>query len=309
MAARGKILVIRGGAIGDFILTLPALAALRAQFPEVHLEVIGYPHIADLAVAGRIVDRVRSIESRPLASFFARNGQLSSELCEYFSTFDIIISYLHDPDEIFQTNVASCSKAQFIVGPHRPDENLKIHATKVFLQPLERLAIFEAEPLPQLFFVAQPANVNQLALHPGSGSEQKNWPQNKWAELVTRLLQETKATLLLVGGEAEANRLETLSVNQPEERCVLAKNLPLVELAQQLQKCMGFIGHDSGISHLAAALNLPSLILWNHSIEEIWKPLGPKVKIFRSPGGVAEISVGQVLSEVLTLFPEISPLR
>src|SRR5436309_4990067 len=48
----GKILIIRGGAIGDFILTLPALAALRRQFPDAHLEVLGYPHIAQLAVAG-----------------------------------------------------------------------------------------------------------------------------------------------------------------------------------------------------------------------------------------------------------------
>ena len=44
-----KILVIRGGAIGDFILTLPVLSALQAQFPQAELEVLGYPHIASLA--------------------------------------------------------------------------------------------------------------------------------------------------------------------------------------------------------------------------------------------------------------------
>ena len=51
----GKILVIRGGAIGDFILTLPAIAALRNQFPQAHLEILGYPHIAQLALAGGLV--------------------------------------------------------------------------------------------------------------------------------------------------------------------------------------------------------------------------------------------------------------
>src|SRR5216684_1328595 len=147
---RGKILVIRGGAIGDFILTLPAIAALRRQFPQAHLEVLGYPHIVQLAMTGGLVDRVSSIEARALAGFFARNGQLAQELIDYFSEFDLIVSYLYDPDEIFRTNIGRCSPAQFIGGPHRPDERAQVHAAKVFLKPLERLAIFEAEHVPRL---------------------------------------------------------------------------------------------------------------------------------------------------------------
>src|SRR5437899_6631519 len=137
-----KILVIRGGAIGDFILTLPVLAALRQHFPQTRLEVLGYPHIGQLALAGGLADDVRSIEAGPLAGFFARNGSLNPALQEYFASFAIIISYLYDPDEFFQSNVARCSQAQYIAGPHRPDEQAGLHATKVFLRPLERLAIF-----------------------------------------------------------------------------------------------------------------------------------------------------------------------
>jgi heptosyltransferase III len=95
---QGKILVIRGGAIGDFILTLPVLAALRRQFPRTHLEVLGYPHIAGLALAGGLVQRVQSIEARSLAGFFARDGALAEDLVDYFSDFDMIISFLYDPD-------------------------------------------------------------------------------------------------------------------------------------------------------------------------------------------------------------------
>ena len=148
--SKGRILVIRGGAIGDFILTLPAIAALRQQFPQAHLEVLGYPHIVQLAKAGGLVDRVQAIEARGLAGFFARNGELSEDLRDYFSEFNIILSYLYDPDEIFKTNVARCSHGQFIVGPHRPDETNAIHATNVFLQPLQRLAIFDADAIPRL---------------------------------------------------------------------------------------------------------------------------------------------------------------
>src|SRR5882724_5690944 len=130
-----KVLVIRGGAIGDFILTLPVLAALRGQFPRTEIEVLGYPHIAKLALAGGLARRVRSIEARPLAGFFARNGELAAELAEYFSGFHLIVSFLYDPDEIFKTNVNRFSKAQFIVGPHRPDESEELHATEAFLKP------------------------------------------------------------------------------------------------------------------------------------------------------------------------------
>jgi len=152
---KGKILVIRGGAIGDFILTLPAISALRRQFPLAHLEVLGYPHIIQLAVAGGLVDRAQSIEARALAGFFARRGPLAEDLVDYFSEFDLIVSYLYDPDEIFKTNVGLCTGAQFIVGPHRPDENHSLHASKVFLQPLERLAIFDSDHVPRLMFVGQ----------------------------------------------------------------------------------------------------------------------------------------------------------
>jgi len=114
---QGKILVIRGGAIGDFILTLPAIAALRRQFPRAWLEVLGYPHIVQLAVAGRLVDRAQFIEARPLAGFFARHGDLPQDMADYFSEFDLIVSYLYDPDEIFQSNVGRCTPAPFIAGP------------------------------------------------------------------------------------------------------------------------------------------------------------------------------------------------
>ena len=146
----GRILIIRGGAIGDFILTLPVFAALRSQFPSAKLHLLGYSHVGQLALAGGLIDEMRAIESRALAGFFARRGTLDPEWQEYFASFAVIISYLYDPDEFFQANVTRGAKTQFIVGPHRPDDAAKIHATDVLLKPLERLAIFGAERAPKL---------------------------------------------------------------------------------------------------------------------------------------------------------------
>jgi heptosyltransferase-2 len=301
-SSRGKILVIRGGAIGDFILTLPAIAALRQQFPNAHLEVLGYPHIVQLALAGGIVERVQSIEARALAGFFARNGELETDLVNYFSEFDLIVSYLFDPDEIFKTNVARCSRAQFIVGPHRPNEAEEIHATKVYLKPLERLAVFEADPVPRLTINSQLSTLNQLALHPGSGSEKKNWPEARWAELLQHLIDETDFNLLLVGGEAEGERLQHLSATLPAPRVQVAQSVPLAELARLLQRCAAFIGHDSGISHLAAALGLPAIILWGDTVEEIWRPPQGNVRILKSNGGLRTISVDQILQRLTEIL-------
>lgn len=298
MSAAGKILVIRGGAIGDFILTLPVLAALRTQLPQAHLEVLGYPHIARLAVAGGLADEVRAIEARPLAGFFARKGELTPELQSYFAGFAIVISYLYDPDGFFQANVARCSKAQFIAGPHRPDDTAGIHATEVFLKPLERLAIFDADPRPRLVLNPRPSTLNQLVLHPGSGSERKNWPEAKWAELLGHLIHSTTAKLLLVGGEAEGDRLERLASGLPPERVELARNLPLVELAARLAGCNAFVGHDSGITHLAAALGLGGLVLWGETSQAVWRPRGERMKILAAPGGLQALSLEAVAREL-----------
>ena len=294
----GRILVIRGGAIGDFILTLPVLAALRAQFPNAGLEVLGYAHIAQLALAGGLADDVHSIEARSLAGFFARDGELHPGLQEYFAGFAIIISYLYDPDQFFHMNVARCSRAQFIQGPHRPDDLAGIHATEVLLKPLERLAIFDADPVPRLALNPQPSTLNQLAVHPGSGSERKNWPETKWAELLKQLGASSSARFLLVGGEAEGDRLHRLAEQVPAQRVELARNLPLVDLAKRLAVCDAFVGHDSGITHLAAAVGLGGLVLWGDTAHSVWGPRGQQMKVLTAPGGLSSLSVESVAGEL-----------
>lgn len=291
---QGRILVIRGGAIGDFILTLPAIAALRRQFPVAHLEVLGYPHIAQLAVAGELVNRVQSIEAGALAGFFARGGELAEGLADYFSEFDLIVSYLYDPDGIFETNVCLCTGAQFIAGPHRADERAGLPAAKVYLQPLERLAIFDADPIPRLQLALGPPARRPLAVHPGSGSERKNWEEAKWAGLLRHVAETTNLDLLIVGGEAEGVRLQRLAAALPPGRSEVAQSLPLAELARRLAGCCAFIGHDSGISHLGAAVGLPGLVLWGDTAEEIWRPPSGKVRVLRHPGGLARLPVAEV---------------
>lgn len=290
--------MIRGGAIGDFVLTIPALRALREQFPETRIELLGYPHIAQLAQAAGLVDEVRSIEARALASFFARRGKLEPAMAEYFAGFPLILSYLYDPDLIFQTNIASVSKAQIIVGPHRPREGEARHATEVFLEPLQKLAVFDADRIPKLRFWNEAKSEPALALHPGSGSETKNWPLPNWLALSDRLLAETAARLMVVGGEADGAQLRAFERYAGNPRVTLLFNQPLVEVGKALQGATGFVGHDSGITHIAAAVGVPVIALWGPSDQVIWQPLGERITVLSSTAGLAKLPVSVVWEQI-----------
>src|SRR2546427_8081664 len=135
-----RILVIRGGAIGDFILTLPSLKALRDARPDAHIEILGYKHIAALAENRFYAQAVRSIEYGPLSSFFAKNSELPAELANYFASFDSIISYLYDPDRIFENNLRRCGVENLRCGPAKILQTLD-HAARQLARPIEELGI------------------------------------------------------------------------------------------------------------------------------------------------------------------------
>ncbi len=302
-----RILVVRGGAIGDFILTLPVFAALRRHFPKARLEVLGYPTVTKLALAGGLVDQDHYLESPALAGFFNQTTVLDPFYVQYLGNFTTIISYLYDPDGHFQTNVRRCSAARFIQGSHRPDESMPMHAVEVMLKPLVELNIRDAHPIPQLTLPVSPEfrlpGGVWLGLHPGSGSERKNWPEAKWRQFITQLCQETEFKFLLAGGEAEGGRLQRLTQSLPTNRFRLMQNCPLTELAQALGQCHAYAGHDSGISHLAAALGLPGLILWAGSNEAIWRPRSEKISVLRHPDGLSALPVDTVLECLARSLP------
>jgi heptosyltransferase-3 len=294
----GNILVIRGGAIGDFVLTFPALAALRKKFPGNHFEILGYPRIANLALLGKLADAVHPIEDPGLAPFFVRDAELPERWAKFFATFDLIISYAFDPEQILEDNIMRCSKAKFIAAAHRPNESETTHATAFFLKPLQQLGATTADSIPRLEFFEKASEDICVALHPGSGSPGKNWPEERWADLLSEILTKTTWRCLLIGGEAEGNRLERLQKRMACERLKLANHLPLTELAQRLRRCTAFVGHDSGITHLAAAIGLPVLALWGPTNEMIWRPLGERIVILHGRDKLSQIPSSKVFEEL-----------
>jgi len=294
--------VIRGGAIGDFILTLPAIKLLRDSFPAAQLEILGYQHIVALAQMSGYANATRSIEYAALSTFFSRGGDLALDLTDYFSSFQQVISYLFDPDQIFTNNLKRAGVRNLIAGsPKITDQE---HAARQLARPLERLALYLDNPA-AVVSPNEPRKVDRslIAIHPGSGSEAKNWPLQRFVELAAALLRsDERRRLLLIGGEADEERVTQLAGALPNEKVRLAKNLSLPDLAIQLQNCGVFIGHDSGISHLAAAVGLPCLLLFGPTNPTVWAPQNPQVRVLRSPSltmdGIAPSAVMAALRDL-----------
>lgn len=298
-----RILIIRGGAIGDFIVTLPALKALRERFPDAAVEILGYKHIAALAENRFYANAVRSIEYAPLSGFFARGGQLDPELCSYFASFDLVISYLFDPDGIFETNLRRTGVNEILCGPAKIQTGMP--ATLQLVAPLEGLQIKVTDYAPKLFPSADDREFARnflkgfpgpvFAIHAGSGSHQKNWPLDNWIDLGNRLLGRG-ARLLVVSGEADQAQFGILEKQWRDRSVRFAVNLPLTQLAAILADCC-FVGHDSGISHLAAAGGAKCILLFGRTDPGVWAPPGDNVRVIRAPeGDLSRVSPEAVLS-------------
>ena len=305
--------MIRGGAIGDFILTLPALRALREAYPRAHLEILGYKHIVALAEHRGYAQAVRSIEYGPLSSFFARNSELPSDLANYFASFDLILSFLYDPDRIFETNLRRCGVEDLILGPGKLATSE--HAAVQLARPLAELRIETHDFAAKIFLSRQDRQVATeflrdcarpiVALHPGSGSEQKNWRLENWVQLGGALLEADsfRGSLIVVSGESDEPAIAELkAIWKNTARLRFAKNLPLPHLAALLERTI-FIGHDSGISHLAAAAGANCILLFGPTDPQIWAPRRENVKIIRpSSGRVADVDVTEVQHALASLL-------
>ncbi len=285
-----RILVIRGGALGDFILTLPAIGLLRQNFPTARIEILGYRQFVAIAEQRFYADAVRSIEYGPLATFFARNAELPNELVEYFAGFAHVFSYLFDPDGIFAANLRRAGVKNLVTLDPRPGEGL--HAAFHLARPMENYALFLDDPGPRIHPTAEDQEAAGrflegltapfVAVHPGSGGARKNWPVDRWVRVAEGV---PGVTWIVTGGEADGDLPERLASGLPGERVRVARDLPLPLLGALFSRCSLFLGNDSGISHLAAAAGIPCLLVFGPTDPAVWAPRNAGVRVIEAPGG------------------------
>ncbi|MDF1861826.1 MAG: glycosyltransferase family 9 protein [Verrucomicrobiales bacterium] len=306
----GKFLFIRGGAVGDFILTMPAIQLVRDQLPDNEIEVLGYPAVTELALVTGLVDRTRSIEDARLAAFFAPGAELNQDWCDYFASFDVVLSYLYDPDGFFAGNLERAGVKTLLNCPFRPAEtDPPVSAAIQLAKPLERFALFLEEPALALNYadsVSSPLppgeGKTRIAIHPGSGSPSKNWSFESWIEVLSHLHGELESVEFIVtSGEAEyeviADFLALLDQRNLPYHHLAGKTLP--ELGVVYSEVDLYLGHDSGISHLAGSAGARGFLLFGPTNPEIWAPPGGALQPILSPdGSLGGIQVDQVMEMI-----------
>lgn len=288
-----KVLVLRGGALGDFLVTLPALALLRRRWPEARLELIGNATAAQLALNRQLVD---AVHSQHAAKWHALYGDrpLPSDLAAWLDEFDLVISYWPDPERELRRRFPRHARQTFIFAGAMPTLQ---PAAAHYCEPFSTIGLVTKEFMYHLASHRPAEKV--VAIHPGSGSPTKNWPIVHWRQLAENLRREFGAKLLVVSGEADGAAASALAdVGTP------LRNLPLEELVNHLAGAALFIGHDSGVSHLAAACGTPCVLLFGPSDPATWAPPASSVRVIRRGPDVSAISVADVLREAGSMLAD-----
>ncbi len=244
--------------------------------------------IAPLALEAVEINGIRSLDDPGLAPIFIWDGDLSEKWREYFSRHDLIISYLHDPEKIFEANIRDLGIARVAAGPSKIAA-AGPHAAIQLAQPVRELGIAISDVAPRLQ-IDDRARENArkklgaspvIALHPGSGSSRKNWPMENWIALIACLI-ERNIPVTIIGGEADRSQMAELQNRFKNELVSFAIDWPLPDLAALLAGSI-FLGHDSGVSHLAAATGAASLVLFGPTDPQIWAPRNDNARVLLAP--------------------------
>lgn len=283
-----RILVLRGGALGDFIVTLPALRLLRARWPSAEITLVGNAAAAQLGRQAGVLNTVFS-QHEARWSPLHEPGPLPTALASWLDEFDLVVAYWPDPDGALAHHFPRRAGQRFLQAPALPPGGR--YAACHYAEPLLALGLTLVDPEPRLHFSG--GRTDTLALHPGSGSPRKNWPADRWLSVCATI----ESPWLIVGGEAEEKLLPTFA---PHGEILL--NRPLPEVAARLASCRAFLGHDSGLAHLAAAVGTPCLVLFGPSDPQVWAPPGPHVRVLRNGADVAAITLDEVVASTKRHF-------
>lgn len=290
-----EILLLHPGALGDIILTLPAIALLRDRFPSARFTIAGnVDHLAPI-VSG-YAERILSLAALPLHRLHDREA-LPAEDVSFWRSYDRIVSWTGSGDPEFIRRFGEIHP-NVCVPSWQPMPGEERHVSRLFVDSLDLGISSETEipPAPvhldsklrnqgRQWLIEQGWNGRDLltALHPGAGSKGKRWRLSRFIDLAQHLGIREKRKLLIIEGPAEPGLAAQIAQALPTTAAILLKSVPLNLLAAVLEQCSAFIGNDSGIAHLAAALKVRCVVLFGPTLPQHWSPLGPNVVVLRNP--------------------------
>jgi len=291
-------LIIFPGALGDLICAYPAFCELIRRADGALVELMARAELARFAVGRMGFVRGHSIDRAEVSALFV-NGAPHQRPAQFFGVFSRVHSFFAN-EPTFKMNLGALVP-EVAFYRFRPDGDG--HISTAYLREIGVEATFPAplRLLPQDRARAERvlADVGLepgkfLLILPGSGSLQKNWPAANFMKLA-KSLQNVLPSLIVLG-PAEVG-LEGLVRGS---NLKAASDLDLGTVAGLASMARGFLGNDSGVSHLAAASGAPGLVIFGPTDPARWRPRGPVEVLRREP--LAELTVDEVCGLMVRLI-------
>jgi heptosyltransferase-3 len=296
-----SLLVLHQGALGDFIVTFPVLAALRTVFARI----AGVCRIdfGRLALHLGLLDAAHPLEAAMFASLYT--DSVDPRVRRLLLAHDRVL--LFSFSETLQKAAAAVnSNAVCRIDPWPPPDRCdSVHrfladgvARCGWLGKEDRLLLRRFIGAPPALPVRRLLPGAPILLAPGAGGVKKRWPLEQFLTVYQALERDGLRPEILLG-PVETDLDAKLRQNGAAVRRI-RKPADLIELAALLKTAAGYIGNDSGVGHLAGYLGVASVILFGSTDRAAWVPWGPRVRAVRPPGGGA----GDECSGLQCITPE-----
>lgn len=279
-----KLLIIHQGALGDVVSIFPAIFRLKERFPVI--DVICKKSIGELLSLLKLTNKFYPAESAFFSSVFS--GKADPRIADIFRTYDEIIIFSYSQE--LETIISGIVSRNIYRIPPRPDAAIEIHVLDHILNRLgENGLILNANwdakrPVTDYFAKSmEPGNHHdrlKILIHPGSGSAIKNWALPNFIKVFEKI-GSLGMNPEIITGPAEEKIAGIMAESLPAgSKIHMLTDLPV--LAAMLKHSGGFIGNDSGVSHLAAYTGIPTVVIFGPSNPKRWTPFGQSVEILRS---------------------------
>ncbi len=306
-----NVVVLRSGALGDFVLTLPVLSALREGLPGADIVYVGRDGFGRLARLAGLADRTISQETPAVVALHSGVTDAGGRFVRTAGRVDLAISFLGSDDVARNLlhagagEVLSCSARPKAAGVHASDHLLSVLRGRLDVPSpavprIEVPAALKARARAILGEGGIPSG-RYLVLQPGSGAPRKNWPAGRFRELARLARCEMGLAVAVVLGPAELDRDPDRASEFASVADTVLESPQLPVLAGLLAGAAAYVGNDSGVSHLAAACGAPTVAVFGPTEPAAWAPRGPHVRMIRDPscdlGSVQVASVLEALRE------------
>ncbi len=289
MGIGARVTVVRPGGLGDTILVLPALDRLAGA----RLTLVGSSWAEELRPLIPFPLEIARFDGAALLPLFDPSPE--RDPTGLFAEADEVVLYTDSPDENLAVNARRFCRGRAVLWPVTPAPG--VHAADHFagavpgagpavpsLRVPEGLRSWGEEWLRGHLGGGVP-----IAIHPGSGGRRKCWPAGRFAEVAGRLGR----PVVMVEGPADGEACREFLSEVRGVPVARAAGLTVPQAASLIAACGALVGNDSGVSHLAAALGVPTVAVFGPTDPAVWAPLGPRVRVVRGAGG-AWPSAGEV---------------